>query len=430
MTFKHTKFEDSPIMRSLEKVAQEKGLIKADSIQKNAFTKADIIPNTNLMNNILKLCAGLRSKGFDKYADDLEVKLLNYKQAQTMYETSKETGEDLIQAAHPKGSHKLENVDSKEATVEDILDVHLKMTEVVGKRPTGKLSTAAGIKAIKKALGQEADPNASKRFNTQILDQVYSVMQLAASGLDIARKDVLKGFVPQSVVDDIAKALSPMAKEYTIMNSGEASHFTQPSAWLGGSPMAIEGLISMFRSPAMAPSDSPTATGPDVRRIGTMVSYLRQAQSAADNIGNTVEKDKIKNTFTSSIKTLESIMDQIRTDGKAPVQQDKAPETNQSEYDSSTDIIPMAQRYVNYLQGYKSVINSTTYDNSKTPGRDWKKEGIDWIDNEIAELTRIASQFSLLSMENRKVQAENYHQILMGHKAAIINLIRKYKLNA
>jgi hypothetical protein len=158
MTFKHVKFEDSSVMRSLERVAQEKGLVKPEPLTKAAMTKkADLTPSTSLTENVIKLCAGLRERGFDKYAEELEFNLLNYKKAQTLYETSPEKGEDVINFAHPKGSHKLEDVDSSEAVFEDILDKHTKILDVVNKKPTGKLSTASAIKAVKKVLGEATD---------------------------------------------------------------------------------------------------------------------------------------------------------------------------------------------------------------------------------------------------------------------------------
>lgn len=155
MTFKHTKF-DSPTLRALEKIAVEKGLVKPEPLQKKAAVtkKADYTPSVNLMENIFKLCAGLRDNGLKKEADEIETNYLNYKRAQTLYETSKETGEDLVHDAHPKGSHKLEGVEGNEAVVEDILDQHLKIVEMVSKKPTGKLSTAQIISEVKRSLGE------------------------------------------------------------------------------------------------------------------------------------------------------------------------------------------------------------------------------------------------------------------------------------
>jgi hypothetical protein len=70
-----------------------------------------------------------------------------------LYETTKEKGEDLVDAAHPKGSHKLEGVDG-DATVETILDQHSKIVDIINKKPTGKLASSRDIiNAVKKAFG-------------------------------------------------------------------------------------------------------------------------------------------------------------------------------------------------------------------------------------------------------------------------------------
>lgn len=168
MTFKHIKFEDSPIMRSLEKVAKEKGLVKPESVlqklaSRPAVKKVDATPSTNLMENIFKLCEGLRSQGLVAEANELEVNYFQFKQAQTLYEAHKEKGEDLIHAAHPDGSHKLEGVEGDEACFEDILDQQVKTLQKIQKKPTGKLeSNAHVLSEVKKALGGLTEFTASQ----------------------------------------------------------------------------------------------------------------------------------------------------------------------------------------------------------------------------------------------------------------------------
>jgi hypothetical protein len=154
MTFKHTNFEDSSTMRSLVKIAQEKGWVKEEPLKKTAAPKTDLSPSKSFVDNLLKLCTGLRSAGFEKQAEELESKLVQYKQAGALYDVGNEKGEDLVHAAHPKGSHKMENIDSKEATFEDILDKHIKMLDVANSKPTGKNSSAQEIlDAVKVTLG-------------------------------------------------------------------------------------------------------------------------------------------------------------------------------------------------------------------------------------------------------------------------------------
>lgn len=199
MTFKHVKFADSPTMRALEKVAYDKGWVKPETMQKTASKKtaASLVPTDNLMTNVLKLCAGLRSQDMEKYADELETCYLNYKRAQTMYDAHGEKGEDVIHAAHPKGSHKLEDVDSSEACFEDILDRHVKMLQVVEKKPTGKLSSAKQvIDSVKIVLGQDRQ----SELESAIESRMGVVKEKLTEVLRIAGPDILgsgKGFLGQ-----------------------------------------------------------------------------------------------------------------------------------------------------------------------------------------------------------------------------------------
>ena len=175
MTFKHNNFEDSATMRSLTKLAREKGLIKDEPVVKTAAPKVDLTPSDSLTENLLKLCTGLRAAGFDKHAEEVESKFVQYKQATSMYGVGDEKGEDLVHAAHPKGSHKMEDIDSKEATFEDILDKHLQFLNVVDSKPTGKLgSTQEVLDAVKKVFSTAKVVNAD-----QNLDSLYAQAKTA-----------------------------------------------------------------------------------------------------------------------------------------------------------------------------------------------------------------------------------------------------------
>lgn len=176
MTFKHVKFEDSVVMRSLEKLAKEKGLVKEESITKTA--SKTVTASDNLTENVLTLCAGLRERGFQKQANELETKFMTLKQAQTLYETSSEKGEDLVDAAHPKGSHKLEGVDGDEAVFETILDQHLKNIKMIDKKPTGKLASSKDILgAVKKVLGEGPPAAPAAEISTGLTQPVINYIQ-------------------------------------------------------------------------------------------------------------------------------------------------------------------------------------------------------------------------------------------------------------
>lgn len=177
MTFKHTKFEDSTTMRSLVKVAQEKGWVKEEPLQKTAAPKLDLKPTDNLTQNLVKLCTGLRASGFEKQAEELESKFVQYKKANSHYEVTNEKGEDLIHDAHPEESHKMEGIDSDEATFEGILDRHVKMMQAVDEKPTGKLSDASSIlDAVKMVLSQAKVAVAAPTLD-ELYDQANTAFQ-------------------------------------------------------------------------------------------------------------------------------------------------------------------------------------------------------------------------------------------------------------
>jgi len=178
MTFKHIKFEDSSTMRSLEKVARDKGWISNTPISKIAsISKVDLSISTNLTENIMKLCAGLRSSGLDKYANEVESKFMNYKKAQTLYETSKEVGEDLIDNAHPKGSHKLSGIEG-DNIIETIIDQHLATIKLTEKKPTGKLSSQDILRSVKIVLSQAASNPTIVQALTSALNAMKTIFSL------------------------------------------------------------------------------------------------------------------------------------------------------------------------------------------------------------------------------------------------------------
>jgi hypothetical protein len=164
MSFKHIKFEDSITMRSLEKLAVSKGLIKPDAVIKiaNKSENKDFRPTNDFTVNIIKLCEGLRSFGFTKQAEEIELKFLLFKKASAdNYNTSKEVGEDLVEAAHPEGSHTIENV-LGDAVVETIVDQKKKIEDIVNKKPTGKFASNKDIvEAVKLSLGGVAEFSAA-----------------------------------------------------------------------------------------------------------------------------------------------------------------------------------------------------------------------------------------------------------------------------
>lgn len=221
MTFKHIKFEDSSTMRSLERVAQKKGWFNNESaslFEKTVPSKKNFSVSLNLTENILKLCDGLRGSGLQKYAEELENNFLTYRHAQTIYDTFKEKGEDLVNAAHPEGSHQLKDVksDNDHNIFETIIDQHLKDLDIVNKTPTGKLSHSQIINLVRTALvphyliKNAAPTNEQKENYNTLLDQSSILLNNIAKKLETAPEDQI-GITWESI-PSIADTLKRWAK--------------------------------------------------------------------------------------------------------------------------------------------------------------------------------------------------------------------------
>lgn len=320
MTFKHVKFEDSPTMRALEKVAKEKGLVKPEPLQKKASItkKADYTPSADLMENVLKLCSGLRAQGLVKEAAELETNYLNYKQAQTLYETSKETGEDVLQFAHPKGSHKLENVEGDEAVVEDLLEKHLKHVQMVEKKPTGKLSTAQAISSVKMALGQITAPKESEsELNAALYDRINKLLPTVA-----ATVKSLKNFggedydaetadaALQQMRDGLAsrpfdrKAFRTVMAGYSKLQGTAKSGLYKTHEWFG-SPDSDDPGLAAWNRPEVGGQMG--VLGNSLRSLESFVTKLENIQSLKDQGTYQDPGDAAKkNVITIPEVTLES----------------------------------------------------------------------------------------------------------------------------
>jgi hypothetical protein len=150
MTFKHIKFNDSPVMRELARQAVAKGDFSSEeevrAVVKIASSKKKVSyePTDNLELDIMKLARGLRERGFEKDADSLEHQFTLYKEAEThLYRVIDEDGDDLIDFAHPDGEVPI--TDSKDGVVETQLTQHKKIVDIVNKAPTGNVKAANAL---------------------------------------------------------------------------------------------------------------------------------------------------------------------------------------------------------------------------------------------------------------------------------------------
>ena len=178
----------SLVAKYLEKIAVEKGMVapeKHKSVSEVAAKINTLKPGKDLGENVIKLCNALRAQGFSKYADDVESKFLQYKSAQ--YNVVKETGDDLIETSHPEGSPKLPDMEG-DCTIENILEKHKKIQQVMDKQPTGKLAVKDAINVVKILLAQQSSDIEEQKTNiyTKVNEAVGIVNKAIDDMVDIA----------------------------------------------------------------------------------------------------------------------------------------------------------------------------------------------------------------------------------------------------
>lgn len=283
MSWKHAKFDDSAVFRSLEKIAQQKEIVKNSEIVKTAEKSFDLKPSGNLTDNVMKLCAGLRAQGLENRAAELESKFINYKRAETLYETSKEEGEDLVDAAHPKGSHKLESVDG-DATIETIIDQHLKLVDIVNKKPTGKLATNKDIlNAVKMALGQDASEWDVETLYTEGAKTMVTALNNAKKAVEDFQKIPR---IDNKVMVDLSAKLDPYIKyfsEYTP-DSGQVD-VSETGPWLEAKKL-IDALINKMNQDdqTMMAANPASRTNPDDKKWWASFDQVRTKLKMALNL--------------------------------------------------------------------------------------------------------------------------------------------------
>jgi hypothetical protein len=288
MTFKHINFDDSFTMRSLERVARDKGWIHETPINKiAALQENDLSISNNLTENVMKLCAGLRASGMHKSAEEVELKFMIYKKAQTLYETSKEKGEDLVDEAHPKGSHKLSNIEG-DSVIETIVDQHLAGIKLTEKKPTGKLASSDALKAVKNILAQAANPVVIQQLNI-VLRSVKTIFNLHEETSFLARPIMFgKDNLIENINEAISNANNPelldqlfpkiklgLDKFYSNFKPGMITG-VDASTWAGMTPLFNKANTALNAAQKVINEKGEVPISPE---IGTLTKWISNAKS-------------------------------------------------------------------------------------------------------------------------------------------------------
>jgi hypothetical protein len=157
----------SEVYRELERQAVRNGFFNPseEDIVKNASKimiktasdNSEIFQSEDLIQDIVLLTTSLRRKGLDKYADNIEDKLLIYKQAESLYNLELDSNKDIEEFAHRDGDVQI--VDGGElGLVETTQSIAEKILAVVHKEPTGKLPKGASVSDIAKLIKKAQNP--------------------------------------------------------------------------------------------------------------------------------------------------------------------------------------------------------------------------------------------------------------------------------
>ena len=146
-------------MKEFEIIGLKKGLVKAEVLSKTASDESiDLNPSGNLIIDMLNLAEGLRVKGFDKQAEELEVKVMAYKTAEThLYNAIDEDADDMLDFAHPKKNKVKFEAKDGHGDFEDTRSQHEKMLAIVNKKVASDMSNILGETAEILGLKKKAD---------------------------------------------------------------------------------------------------------------------------------------------------------------------------------------------------------------------------------------------------------------------------------
>jgi hypothetical protein len=327
---------------------------------KPIFAQAE---DTSLTATLLKLCNKLRAEGYNKYAESIENKFVNYKTAGVhLYQAHKETGEDLVDQAHPDGDNKIvSDVSDNNGDVETIVSKHKKIVDIVNKQPTGKL--ASYVEQCKIALGAPVDE--IKVITNRVKKNINNLSNLISGG-------------------------SGMWTDVGVIGIGTPLY--QAKAYLGRIKEEISSSI------------------PNIRSIEVAMEYLPLVNKKLEPTfyGTGVNKEiwgKVQE-FLSAVQTdlesLKSLSSEYYI-GQSEVEQDKNDKSVAKPTVSNTDnIIQSFQSMLALVAQLQNQVN-----NNKSPNKDKQLAWLNQMNEAIVDkITRYP--FS----ENKELAAKEYTNIL------------------
>jgi hypothetical protein len=201
----------SEVYRELERQAVKNGFFKptdaelvklaAQEIQQTQSInrEVDATPSNDLIVDVARLAYAMRRKGLITQAEDIEQKLVMFKQAENaFYNVTKETNEDLMNFAHRDGDVNLIEGSGDLGTFETLQSVADKILAVTRKEPTGKLAALASMinkVAQQGASGDWGEPQGGQAASgaapqPKTRREILEAVQGTLNQFDTARKQI------------------------------------------------------------------------------------------------------------------------------------------------------------------------------------------------------------------------------------------------
>lgn len=408
MTYKHVKFQDSETMRSLVKVAYDKGMIAPESTVEKALkaqaakaAEPDLSVSDSVQENLLKLCAGLRAKGFTSHAAKIENHIVALKFAQTAeqvdrhemiessegeYDVSGETGEDLMDEAHPEGAVEVAEAGDGHGVVDTKPSAHQKLLDIVTK--------AQVINSLKLVLAQAA-PAPTPVENTQ---------------------DIVRGLVHQysenlkSIILDVLN--TETVTERIFFDFSVGSWFPYSSA-----QSHLEALMEKLDAMVKQADAQPTKGNMDL--LGTFEWAFKTIINKIDAIAPEVKKQyaaKADQAFAfiqQAIATLKNNNKSVQPNTQAGPTQLPAPLAN---------VLAKITNLTGEIAKLKGVINAQVM--AKEFTKEEGEQGMAWLDSQLAAVKQVKDKVDAMPKnEDRSKEL----QVLNGILENIITEFTKFE---
>ena len=245
-------------MDAFDRLAYQKGWVSEPTpLTKQASTpkKADLVPGEFLLENVLKLCSGLRGAGLESAAQEIEQNFLLMKTAEVhLYHVHDEEGEDIIDFAHPDGGKKLDKSWDELGEVETIVERQKKIRQVVEKEPTGKLDakTAAALIRIKVA---DTPANDAKAMVDAAVDNINAATTMAVNSTQLPQRSKWRALLPSLTTNHAINTFIDDVNDFNAQISGFRGQFdgTPQATYIGEIIRVAKDYLSLVAK-AMGPN--------------------------------------------------------------------------------------------------------------------------------------------------------------------------------